>query len=120
MTTKPMSATTRKAIDQVEQYGAHNYAPLPVVIARAEGARVTDVDGRTYIDCLAAYSAVNFGHSNPRLLAAARRGMVRRGVWACRAMLQDPPPLVNTSRRSGAVGRAISPGLLRVFRRFAR
>lgn len=89
MTTNPMSATTRKAIDQVEQYGAHNYAPLPVVIARAEGARVTDVDGRTYIDCLAAYSAVNFGHSNPRLLAAARR-QLDRVTLTSRAFYSEP------------------------------
>jgi ornithine--oxo-acid transaminase len=51
---------------------AHNYSPLPVVIASGHGATVTDVDGRTYLDGLAAYSAVNFGHGNPRLLTAAR------------------------------------------------
>ena len=52
---------------------AHNYHPLPVVIAEAEGAWVTDVDGRRYLDCLAGYSALNFGHGHPALLAAARR-----------------------------------------------
>ncbi|RYZ26183.1 MAG: aminotransferase class III-fold pyridoxal phosphate-dependent enzyme, partial [Propionibacteriaceae bacterium] len=48
-----------------DAHSAHNYAPLPVVVASAKGAWVTDVDGRRYLDCLAAYSAVNFGHGNP-------------------------------------------------------
>lgn len=50
---------------------AHNYSPLPVVAASAEGAWITDVEGRRYLDCLAAYSAVNFGHRHPRIIAAA-------------------------------------------------
>ncbi|SIR78593.1 ornithine--oxo-acid transaminase [Williamsia sterculiae] len=49
---------------------AHNYSPLPVVAHSAEGAWITDVDGDRYLDCLAAYSAVNFGHRNPTVLAA--------------------------------------------------
>ncbi|MBO0784615.1 MAG: ornithine--oxo-acid transaminase [Actinobacteria bacterium] len=56
---------------------AHNYHPLPVVIAEAEGAWVTDVEGRRYLDMLAAYSALNFGHRHPRLVAAARRQLDR-------------------------------------------
>ncbi len=60
-----------------EEHAARNYAPLPVVIATGEGAWVTDVDGRRYLDCLAAYSAVNFGHSNPRLVAAAKAQLDR-------------------------------------------
>jgi ornithine--oxo-acid transaminase len=55
------------------EYGAHNYHPLPIVAAEAEGAWVTDVEGRRYLDMLAAYSALNFGHRHPRLIAAARR-----------------------------------------------
>jgi ornithine--oxo-acid transaminase len=58
-------------------HSAHNYHPLPVVIADAEGAWVTDVDGKRYLDMLAAYSAVNFGHRNPRLIAAAKRQLDR-------------------------------------------
>jgi ornithine--oxo-acid transaminase len=50
----------------------HNYHPLQVVVASGEGAWVTDVDGRRYLDCLAAYSAVNFGHGHPALIAAAK------------------------------------------------
>ncbi len=56
---------------------APNYHPLPVVIAQAEGAWVTDVEGRRYLDCLAGYSALNFGHGHPRLLAAAHRQLER-------------------------------------------
>src|ERR1700735_2802020 len=62
---------------QAAAHGAHNYHPLPVVIARAEGAWVTDVEGRRYLDLLAAYSAINFGHRPPRLMAAAQRQMER-------------------------------------------
>jgi ornithine--oxo-acid transaminase len=53
-----------------EQYGAHNYHPLDVVITRGEGVWVYDVDGRKYLDCLSAYSAVNQGHIHPKILAA--------------------------------------------------
>jgi ornithine--oxo-acid transaminase len=62
---------------QTAAHGAHNYAPLPVVIADAEGAWVTDVEGKRYLDMLAAYSAVNFGHRHPRLVAAALRQLER-------------------------------------------
>ena len=58
-------------------HSAHNYHPLPVVIATAEGAWVTDVGGRRYLDMLAAYSAINFGHRHPRLVAAAQRQLER-------------------------------------------
>jgi ornithine--oxo-acid transaminase len=54
-----------------ERWSTHNYHPLPVVIAEAEGAWVTDVTGRRYLDFLAGYSALNFGHRHPRLVAAA-------------------------------------------------
>jgi ornithine--oxo-acid transaminase len=56
---------------------AHNYHPLPVVVASADGCWVTDVTGRRYLDCLAAYSALNFGHGHPVLLAAAREQLDR-------------------------------------------
>ncbi|UGQ15401.1 ornithine--oxo-acid transaminase [Yinghuangia sp. ASG 101] len=58
-------------------YSAHNYHPLPVVVAHAEGAWMTDVDGRRYLDMLAGYSALNFGHRNPRLIEAAKRQLDR-------------------------------------------
>ena len=57
-------------IRQTETFGAHNYAPLPVVLAHGEGCWVEDVDGRRYLDCLAAYSAVNQGHRHPHIMRA--------------------------------------------------
>ena len=60
-----------------DRHSAHNYHPLPIVVAEAEGAWLTDVEGRRYLDMLAAYSAVNFGHRNPRLTEAAKRQMDR-------------------------------------------
>jgi ornithine--oxo-acid transaminase len=64
-------AATTEVLALEDEHLAHNYHPLPVVAATAEGAWVTDVEGNRYLDCLAAYSAVNFGHSNPTLVAAA-------------------------------------------------
>ena len=63
---------TSEHVALVEDWAAHNYKPMPVVIAEAEGVWVTDVEGKRYMDMLAAYSAVNFGHGHPALLAAAR------------------------------------------------
>lgn len=57
-------------LDLEDRHGAHNYHPLPVVLSRGRGAKVWDVDGREYFDFLSAYSAVNQGHSHPRLLRA--------------------------------------------------
>ena len=62
---------TSEAIALVERYSAHNYHPLPVVVSSAEGAWVTDVEGKRYLDMLAAYSALNFGHRHPALVKAA-------------------------------------------------
>ena len=59
------------------RYSAHNYHPLPVVAASAAGSWVTGVDGRRYLDMLAGYSALNFGHLHPRLVAAATRQLSR-------------------------------------------
>lgn len=70
-TTAPVS--TEQHIETTERYAAHNYHPLPVVIASGEGAWVTDVDGKRYLDCLAGYSALNFGHSHPQLVERARQ-----------------------------------------------
>jgi ornithine--oxo-acid transaminase len=65
------------AIADIEAHTAHNYHPLPVVLERGEGAWVEDVDGRRYLDMLAGYSALNFGHLHPRLVAAAERQLGR-------------------------------------------
>ncbi|MYT33292.1 ornithine--oxo-acid transaminase [Streptomyces sp. MspMP-M5] len=69
--------STEAFIAAAEAHSAHNYHPLPVVVATAEGAWMTDVTGRRYLDLLAGYSALNFGHRNPRLLAAARAQLER-------------------------------------------
>ncbi len=62
--------TTHEFIELENLYGAHNYNPLDVVIERAEGVWVYDVEGKRYLDCLAAYSAVNQGHCHPKILEA--------------------------------------------------
>ena len=62
--------STQESIRLEEQYGAHNYHPLDVVISKAEGVWVWDVEGRKYLDFLAAYSAVNQGHGHPRIRQA--------------------------------------------------
>jgi ornithine--oxo-acid transaminase len=67
----PGSSTTADYLRLDDQYVAHTYAPLPVVATSAEGAWITDVTGRRHLDLLSAYSAMNFGHTNPRILAAA-------------------------------------------------
>ncbi len=64
-------------MDLENQYGAHNYHPLPVTIATAEGVWVDDIDGNRYLDCLAGYSALNFGHRHPALIAAATEQLGR-------------------------------------------
>ena len=65
------------AIETESRYGAHNYEPLPVVLCHGEGVWVRDVEGRRYFDALSAYSALNFGHRNPRLLRAASEQLGR-------------------------------------------
>lgn len=69
MTSTP--AGSRAFVELDERWSTHNYHPLPVVIAEAEGAWVTDVEGRRYLDFLAGYSALNFGHRHPALVEAA-------------------------------------------------
>ncbi len=66
-----VSTDAAAAIAIENDHAAHNYSPLPVVAASAEGAWITDVEGRRYLDCLAAYSAVNFGHRHPEIVATA-------------------------------------------------
>jgi len=75
------------------EYGAHNYHPLDVVVERAEGAWVWDIDGRRYLDCLAAYSAVNQGHCHPRILQAFVE-QAKRVTLTSRAFRNDQLPLL--------------------------
>ena len=68
---RTLSPAQLQAVEQIEAYSSHNYHPLPVVIESGSGAWLTDVDGKRYLDFLSAYSAVNFGHSNPDLVKVA-------------------------------------------------
>jgi ornithine--oxo-acid transaminase len=72
-----MQSATEMHEELVHEHSAHNYHPLPVVVAEGAGAWVTDVEGRRYLDCLAGYSALNFGHRHPELVAAAHRQLDR-------------------------------------------
>jgi len=74
------------------QYGARNYAPFNVVLTRGLGVWVWDVDGRRYLDCLSAYSAVNQGHCHPRILAALTEQASRLAITS-RAFMNDQLPL---------------------------
>jgi ornithine--oxo-acid transaminase len=67
-----LNTATQQAIEREERFGAHNYHPIPVVIERAEGVFMWDVEGKRYYDFLSAYSAVNQGHCHPRIIAALR------------------------------------------------
>ncbi|MFE0573157.1 ornithine--oxo-acid transaminase [Streptomyces albogriseolus] len=77
MTSAPRPRSSAELIAAEEPVLAHNYHPLPVVVARAEGAWVEDVEGRRYLDMLAGYSALNFGHRHPALIEAAHRQLDR-------------------------------------------
>jgi ornithine--oxo-acid transaminase len=79
---------TPAAVAEAERWTAHNYHPLPVVISSAEGAWVTDIDGKRYLDCLAGYSALNFGHRHPALVAAAHAQLDRLTLTS-RAFVHD-------------------------------
>lgn len=77
ITTASVDAAMSRIIAAEAEHVAHNYHPLPVVIARGEGAWVTDVEGKRYLDLLSAYSALNFGHRHPAILAAAQEQLNR-------------------------------------------
>src|SRR5882672_6243590 len=64
--------TTQQYLDEVGKCSARNYKPLPVVLEKGEGVWVWDVDGKKYLDCLSAYSALNQGHRHPKIVAAAK------------------------------------------------
>ncbi len=83
---------TQELIELEEQYGAHNYKPLDVVIERAEGVWVYDVEGKKYLDCLAAYSAVNQGHCHPRIRQALTE-QAQKVTLTSRAFRNDQLPL---------------------------
>jgi len=84
---------TKDYIDIDEKYGAHNYHPLDVVIQKAEGVWVYDVEGKKYLDCLAAYSAVNQGHCHPRIISKLKE-QAEKVTLTSRAFRNDQLPLL--------------------------
>ena len=84
---------TEELIELEDKFGAHNYHPLDVVIERAEGVWVYDVEGKRYLDCLASYSAVNQGHCHPRILATLVE-QAHKVTLTSRAFRNDQLPLL--------------------------
>ena len=80
--------TSEEFIKIESEYGAHNYHPIPVVIAKADGPWVWDVDGKKYLDCLSAYSAVNQGHVHPKIVQAVK-DQLERVALTSRAFYND-------------------------------
>ena len=84
---------TQEYIDLERQFGAHNYKPLDVVLTEGHGVWVKDVDGKRYLDCLSAYSALNQGHVHPRILQALLE-QAGRVTLTSRAFRNDQLPLL--------------------------
>lgn len=68
-----MSKSKENYLQEIDQYSAHNYKPLPVVMSKGEGVWVWDTDGKKYLDCLSAYSALNQGHRHPKIIQALKQ-----------------------------------------------
>ena len=100
--TRATGSKSTQYIDQENEFGAHNYHPLDVVCTRGEGVHLTDVDGKRYMDFLAAYSAVNQGHNHPRI-AEAMIEQIRTLALTSRAFRNDrfPPLLEKLCRITG-------------------
>jgi len=84
----PGELSSAEHIAMTQRYGAHNYYPLEVVISRGKGVWVWDVEGKKYLDMLSAYSALNFGHGNERILRAART-QLEKVTLTSRAFFND-------------------------------
>src|SRR5947209_9642100 len=87
------TTTAQELIELEEQFGAHNYHPLEVVIERAQGVWVYDTEGKRYLDCLASYSAVNQGHCHPRILETLIE-QAHKVTLTSRAFRNDQLPLL--------------------------
>ena len=85
--------TTKDYIEMEEKFGAHNYHPLDVVISKADGIWVYDVEGKKYMDCLAAYSAVNQGHCHPRIVNTLKE-QADKVTLTSRAFRNDQLPML--------------------------
>ncbi|MGA9640605.1 MAG: ornithine--oxo-acid transaminase, partial [Terriglobales bacterium] len=93
MTVHEPARSTHHLVELENLYGAHNYHPLDVVIERADGVWVYDVDGHRYLDCLAAYSAVNQGHCHPKILRTLME-QAQKVTLTSRAFRNDQLPLL--------------------------
>ena len=93
MTVREHALHTRDFVELENTYGAHNYHPLDVVIERADGVWVYDVEGRRYLDCLAAYSAVNQGHCHPKILRTLME-QAQKVTLTSRAFRNEQLPLL--------------------------
>ncbi len=102
--------TAQELRAQAQLHGAHNYHPLPVMISAAEGAWVTDVDGRRFLDMLAAYSAINFGHRHPRLVAAAQRQLDRVTLVSRASGAEAVETAIKTARKWGYEVKGVPAG----------
>ena len=102
-----MSDVAADLIGREKTFGARNYDPLPVVLARGEGSWLADVDGRRYLDLMSAYSAVSYGHAHPRIVGALVAQAQQLGVTS-RAFHNDQLPLFfeRLTRIDGARPRA--------------
>jgi len=98
-----MTLTASNLIDVEARLGAHNYEPLDVVLVRGEGVWVWDADGKRYLDCLSAYSALNQGHCHPKILAAMQE-QAKRLTLTSRAFRNDQLALLyeDLARLTGA------------------
>lgn len=82
------NSKTKYFLDLDKKYTAHNYKPIPVVIKKAKGIWVWDVDGKKYLDCLSAYSSQNFGHRHPKLVKALKK-QLNKVILTSRAFCND-------------------------------
>ena len=88
---EPLSDAALDLIGREKTFGARNYDPLPVVLARGEGSWLADIDGHRYLDLMSAYSAVSFGHAHPRIVGALIAQAQQLGVTS-RAYFNDELP----------------------------
>ena len=102
-----MSDVAAELMARERTFGARNYDPLPVVLARGAGSWLTDVDGRRYLDLMSAYSAVSFGHAHPRILAALMAQAQSLGVTSRAYFNDELPPLLERLARLTQMDRVL-------------
>jgi ornithine--oxo-acid transaminase len=105
--TQPLSDAALDLIGREKTFGARNYDPLPVVLARGEGSWVADVDGHYYLDLMSAYSAVSFGHAHPRIVGALIAQAQQLGVTSRAYYNDELPPLLERLAQLTGLDRAL-------------